>query len=136
MRRDVFGEIIETPQLADQVEMGRALVMAATIGGRLKDRQRATVVGDLVLEVFANHDKGGFLQQGEDRREGQGERRWPRLVRQRPGRPVLAELAALTGEAKYREGRAQCDRVLHARDRQARARGGGLGARGACAVDR
>jgi uncharacterized protein YyaL (SSP411 family) len=104
LRRGVFGEVLAQPLLVDQAEMGRALVMAATIGGREKDRQRAVVVGDLVLGVFANHDKGGFYSKAKTDDKGKANGGGHDSYQNARAALFLAELATLTGEEKYREG--------------------------------
>jgi len=104
LRRGVFGELLSQPQLLDQAEMGRALVMAATIGGRDKDRQRAVVVGVLLLGVFANHDKGGFYSRAKTDDKGKASGGGHDSYENARAALFLAELATLTGEQKYREG--------------------------------
>lgn len=103
LRRDVFGQPIDTPQLIDQVEMGRAFVSVASISGRDKDRQRAVVLGDLLLNVFANAEKGGFFTKArvDDKGKTNGGGK-DSYANSRAAR-FLAELATLTGEAKYRD---------------------------------
>jgi uncharacterized protein YyaL (SSP411 family) len=103
LRRGTLGEITMLPQLIDQVEMGRAYVLAARIGGRALDRQRARRLGDLLIARFEDPEKHGFRTQTSPRKDG-GVKKAAR-VSEENARAVLFlfELAALTGEAKYAE---------------------------------
>jgi uncharacterized protein YyaL (SSP411 family) len=53
VRTDSFGGLLAAPQLADQTEVGRALVLSAQLGGRASDLARARRVADLMLTRFA-----------------------------------------------------------------------------------
>lgn len=103
LRRDVFGAPIDNPQLIDQVEMGRAYVSAASISGRDKDRQRAVAIGELLLKVFANTEKGGFFTKAHLDDKGKASGGGKDAYANARAARFLAELATLTGDAKYRD---------------------------------
>jgi uncharacterized protein YyaL (SSP411 family) len=104
LRKDNFGEVIETPQLIDQVEMGRALVMVASIGNRESDRARAAVLGDLLLGVWEDKEKGGFATHAKVDDKGRVKNSGRDSYANAQAALFLAELATLTGEEKYRDG--------------------------------
>lgn len=101
LRRGSFGNVESVPKLRDQVEMGRAYVLAAHLVGRPRDRERAEAIGNLLLEKFEDPEKGGFRNQfvGDDHGNP---KRAARLANEnaRAAR-FFAELAVLTGEPKY-----------------------------------
>lgn len=101
VRRGTFDEITVAPQLADQVELGRALVWAAHLAGREDDLARARAVADTLLGVYWDR-KGGFRTRALPSRGLV--RPAPRLAAEnaRAAR-FLAELAAVSGETRYRE---------------------------------
>ena len=109
-----FGEPLSHPQLLDQVEMGRALVLAARVGGRPQDQQHAVQVGELLLSQFED-PRGGFRSQvahGHDGGVKKGSRDMgenARAVR------FLYELSRLTGDARYH---AAAERAIVAFDDQ------------------
>ena len=102
LRKDEMGAATIEPQLMDQVEMGRAYVWAAHLAGREVDLAHARTIGDQLLTVFeapgdgfrssAMMDKNGKIK-GNGRKSDEN----ARAVR------FLAELAAETGDAKYRD---------------------------------
>lgn len=102
VRRGTFNEITEAPRLVDQVEMGRAFMLAAHLAGRESDLARAKTIADLVLATYelpkcglrstAMPDKKGGVKRAPCKFEENG-----RAVR------FLAELSSVTGEGKYRE---------------------------------
>lgn len=102
VRRGVFGEIGSAPLLTDQVEMGRAYAWGAHLGGRAAELERARAVADTMLRAYAD-PKGGLRTRAVPNRKG--------LVRAAPREAsenaraarFLAELAAVTGEGRYRE---------------------------------
>lgn len=112
LRRGSFGEVVKPPQLVDQVEMGRAFILAARIAGRRADAEHARTLGDLVIARFENQEKGGFLTQWSATRKGKirSAARVPaenaRVAR------FLCELTTLTGDSKYREAARRAWREL------------------------
>lgn len=101
LRRDNFGRVIDAPQLVDQVEMGRAFVLAAHYGGRGADLERARLLGDLLIHNFED-EHGGFRTQAVPKKNG-GIKRAARLSDEnaRAAR-FLMELAAVSGDKRYR----------------------------------
>jgi uncharacterized protein YyaL (SSP411 family) len=105
VRRGTFGDLLSHPLLADQVEMGRAFVLANQLAGRARDRERAVAMGDLVLARFEIQDKkngrGGFHTHADmnDKGEAKGDGRDADVN----ARAILflAELSHLTGDARY-----------------------------------
>lgn len=114
LRRDQFGDLRAAPQLEDQVEMGRALVLATHLGGRAADLARSKTLGEMLLARYEDPQKGGFAsqaspKQGKVKRSGRDAGENARAVR------FLAELASITGEPKYREAALRASRAF-ARD--------------------
>ncbi|HKQ56332.1 MAG TPA: hypothetical protein VJY35_00575, partial [Candidatus Eisenbacteria bacterium] len=70
LRRGDLGEVVVWPQLSDQVEMGRALVLAWHLCGRPKDLERARHLGQLLVEKFEDQEKGDFMTQARPRKDG------------------------------------------------------------------
>lgn len=103
LRRNAFGEVIQQPQLADQVEMGRAYVLGAHLGSRENDLKRAVAVGELLERNFADPKKGTWRTQAVPDKSGK--------IRSAASDPAensrvalfLAELASVTGEGRWRE---------------------------------
>lgn len=102
LRANSFGEPLAWPQLSDQTEMGRALVMSAQLAGRRSDLDRARKVADLMLANFAD-DRGTFRSEAVGR---------PGRFRRNPGRVprenaraalFLCELAHVARAPKYYE---------------------------------
>jgi uncharacterized protein YyaL (SSP411 family) len=107
LRHGTFGEVLMPPQLVDQVEMGRAYILAARLAGRRADAQHARVLGDLVIERFEDPAKGGFMTRWSANKGGK-----VRRAERVPGENAraalfLCELATLTGKATYRDA-ARC----------------------------
>jgi uncharacterized protein len=103
LRRGTFGQLLKLPQLADQVEMGRAYVLAARLGGRTLDRQRARAIGELLLMRFQDAEKHGFRTQSSPRKDGSPKRAGREPEENARAALFLCELSALTGEPRYRE---------------------------------
>jgi uncharacterized protein YyaL (SSP411 family) len=103
VRKDEFGEVTHAPELEDQVEMGRAFVLAAHLGGRSTDLDRAKILGDLVMHNFSEPKKGGWKQQAVLDGHG-GFRASSRDFRSNARAALfLCELATVSGDAKYRD---------------------------------
>ncbi|HEY3215254.1 MAG TPA: hypothetical protein VGK93_02050 [Candidatus Eisenbacteria bacterium] len=102
IRRGTFGEGTSEPQLADQAEMGRALVLAARLIGRGRDAARARALGEILLHRFADPEKGGFRTRFATTRGGKPKRA-PRVAAENARAALfLCELGTLSGEARYR----------------------------------
>jgi uncharacterized protein YyaL (SSP411 family) len=101
VRRNSMGDIDEEPQLMDQVEMGRAYLLAARLCGRPEDAERARLIGEVMLARFQDA-KGGFRTQSMPNKTGSIKR--ARSVSSENARAVrfLNELTAATGDARYR----------------------------------
>ena len=112
VRRDAFGEILQAPQLADQVEMGRAFLLAARLGGRSADDVRARTLGDLVLARFENQAEGGFLTHWVTNKQGKTKRSARIPAENARAALFLCELTTLTGESKYRDAARRAWREL------------------------
>ena len=96
-----FGEVVREPQLLDQVEMGRAYILAYQLCRRDVDRQRARQIGDMLIARFADPE-GGYRAEMKPKknrsirkapRESHGNARTARF---------LYELAALMRHDGYR----------------------------------
>lgn len=100
MRKDPWKKPVS--RLDDQVEMGRAYVLAAHMIGRTKDRDRARAIGDFVLVRFTDGDKGGF--RGTSELKGKGKISGRRASSEDNARAArfLCELSTLTGDERYR----------------------------------
>ena len=102
VRRGTFGEATLEPLLADQVEMGRAFVLAARLIGRSRDAARARALGEVVLARFSDPEKGGFRTRCATTRSGKlksAARVAPENAR---AALFLCELQALGGDERYR----------------------------------
>ena len=110
LRHGAFGELLKAPQLSDQVEAGRAYALAAQLGGRAADLERARAIGDLLIRRFEYPLKGGFRTQAVPDRKGQT--RNAARVSDENARAALflAELASVSGDPRYRESAARAVR--------------------------
>jgi uncharacterized protein YyaL (SSP411 family) len=91
------------PRLVDQVEMGRAYVLGASICGRARDRERAVAIGKLVLERFPDKDdQGGFRAWTVRKKNGTISGGKPEAAGNARASRFLCELSALTGDDRYR----------------------------------
>lgn len=102
VRRTVFGEIESEPRLADQYEIGRAYVWSAHMTGRASDLDRARTIGDGMLATY-EQDNSGFRAIALPNKKGVIKNGARNGVENARAARFLAELAAVTGEAKYRE---------------------------------
>jgi uncharacterized protein YyaL (SSP411 family) len=101
VRKNEMGDVDKEPQLADQVEMGRAYVMAARLCGRAQDAERARKIGDLLVRRFADRN-GAFLTQSMPSKNGSI--RKSHVVASENARAVryLGELSEMTQDPRYR----------------------------------
>lgn len=102
VRTNSFGELLAWPQLTDQTEMGRALVMSAQLAGRRVDLGRARQVADLMLVNFID-ERGTF--RAEARGSSRRFRHTPGPVQRENARAALflCELAHVAREPRYYE---------------------------------
>jgi uncharacterized protein YyaL (SSP411 family) len=100
VRKDNFGDLTMGPQLLDQVEMGRAYVLAARLCGRPDDRARAVAIGQLITTRFAEHD-GGFRATSMPKKDGSIKKAPKSPLENARAARFLGELAALTGDTSY-----------------------------------
>lgn len=106
MRRDEFGDPASVPLLEDQVEMGRAFVLAARFCRRVRDAERAVTLGELLIARY-REGGGGFRKSSVPKRDGS--------IQKAPKEPAgnaraalfLAELGAATGSPRYRDTAAE-----------------------------
>jgi uncharacterized protein YyaL (SSP411 family) len=103
VRKGAFGEVLESPRLTDQVEMGRALVLAARLADGRADQDRARMLGDLVLTRYQDPVQGGFSVRWEPTRKGTAKRSGHSSAENARAARFLCELTTLTGDTKYRE---------------------------------
>lgn len=101
-RRGTFGEITEAPRLADQIEMGRAYLIAAHLGGREADLARAIQIADTMLAVYSD-PKGGFRTKAMPNKKGILKNAGRELDENARAARFLADLAAVAGQSRYRE---------------------------------
>lgn len=101
VRRNSMHDIADEPQLLDQVEMGRAYLLAARLCGRPEDAERAHLLGELLLARF-QEPKGGFRTQSMPSKGGSIKK--AHAVSSENARTVrfLCELTASTGDERYR----------------------------------
>lgn len=103
LRKNNVGEVMMWPQLADQVEMGRALVYAWRLCHRERDLERARGIGQVLIAKFEDPEHRGFMTQARPKKDG--------TIRNAPCDPeenakaalFMAELSAATGDAGFHE---------------------------------
>lgn len=101
VRRSFMGEVSEAPQLVDQIEMGRAYLMAAHLGGREMDLVCAQMIADTMLSVYAD-PKGGFRTRAMPNRKGIIKNASREFDENARAARFLAELATVAGQSRYR----------------------------------
>ena len=102
LRRGTFGEVLQYPQLDDQVEMGRGLVLAYQLGKRPVDLERARAMGELLIARFQD-PRGGFRTQSAPTKKGEVKKAARESGENAAAARFLCELATASGDAKYRE---------------------------------
>ncbi len=103
LRHGDFGEVTMPPQLVDQVEMGRALVLAWHLGGRGRDLERARSLGRVLLEKFEDRSRGGLMTQARPKKDG-SIRSAARVAEENARAALfLAELAVATKDGTFRD---------------------------------
>jgi uncharacterized protein YyaL (SSP411 family) len=113
LRRDMFGAVVSAPRLDDQVEMGRAHVLAAHLAGREIDRERATALGDLLLEYFEDPEKRGFREQVVVQKTGKVKKAGRDFSENARAALFLCELTQLTGDTRYEDSARRAWRAFH-----------------------
>jgi uncharacterized protein YyaL (SSP411 family) len=103
LHRDGFGNLRAAPQLDDQVEMGRAMVLAAHLAGRASDLEGARAIGDLLLSRFEDTRNGGMRAQAVPAKDGETKKAPRESGENARAARFLAELAAETGDEKYHD---------------------------------
>jgi uncharacterized protein YyaL (SSP411 family) len=103
LRRNGMGDVLAWPQLADQVEMGRALVHSARLCGRAKDLERARALGQVMLAKFEDRARGGFMTQARPKQDGTIHRAARLPVENARAALFLAELAAASGDREFHD---------------------------------
>ncbi|TMQ73358.1 MAG: hypothetical protein E6K80_00350 [Candidatus Eisenbacteria bacterium] len=101
VRRNEMGDIAKEPRLEDQVEMGRAYLLAARLCGRPEDGERASQIGDLVLQRFVEPN-GSFRSQSTPNKNGSIKKAKSVASENAHAARFLCELSELTQDAKYR----------------------------------
>ncbi len=102
-RRGPFGELLQPPQLIDQVEMGRACLLAAHLAGRAADLATARAIADRMLRWYEDREKGGFITQVYPDKSGRIRKAQRLAWENARAARFLAELASVSGESRYRE---------------------------------
>jgi uncharacterized protein YyaL (SSP411 family) len=103
LRKSSMGDVLVWPQLSDQVEMGRALVLSARICDRPKDLERAKGLARIVIEKFEDREKGGFMTQARPKKDGSIQHAGRDPAENARAALFMAELAAATGDPAYHE---------------------------------
>ena len=101
VRRDTWGTIRDPSLLADQVEMGRALLFAWQAAGRDSDLARARETAMHLLRHFEDPQKGGFREENAYERFGHARRISRPFEDNARAARFLAELGAATGDATW-----------------------------------
>jgi uncharacterized protein YyaL (SSP411 family) len=123
LRRGSMGDVLAWPQLMDQVEMGRALLLSARLCGRAKDLERARGLGQVLLAKFEDGARGGFMTQARPKKDGTIHRAARVPEENARAALFLAELAAASGEREFHDaGRRALAAFAEAQEK------GGLGA--------
>lgn len=103
MRKGDFDEVIGPPMLIDQVEAGRAALLASQLVGRTQDRERAIALGDLVIAHFVHEKADGFITQSVPDGKGGFKKAKVDLAENARAARFLCELSAATGDSRYRD---------------------------------
>jgi uncharacterized protein YyaL (SSP411 family) len=103
LRRGPMGNVISVPRLDDQVEMGRAFVLAAHVAGRQSDLDRARAIGELLLRHFEDRKQGGMRWQVSVAKDGRVKSAARDPEPNARAARFLTELASVTGDAKFRD---------------------------------
>lgn len=104
MRKDELGTFTSPPLLIDQVEMGRACMLAAQLFGREVDRQRAVALGRMIVERYEDPKNNGFYTQAVlDQKKGTIKRAKRHFDENARAARFLCELSQYTGDARYED---------------------------------
>jgi uncharacterized protein YyaL (SSP411 family) len=107
VRKNSFGDAAREPLLTDQVEMGRAYLLAARLCARAGDLARARALADLVIERFEERPAGGFRTRSVPKRDGSIQRAKRLAGENARAARFLHELSSLAGGTRYREAAAR-----------------------------
>jgi uncharacterized protein YyaL (SSP411 family) len=99
---DAFKELATKPALIDQAEMGRTCLFVHQVAGRKVDLDRARSIADIMLTLYLD-PKGPSFSATVEKRSGKVMRTRPEVGSNARAALFLAELAAATGEARYRD---------------------------------
>ena len=102
-RRGELGNLEKQLQLEDQVEMGRAYVLAAHLGGRARDLERAKSIGELLEKNFVDPKNGGWRTQAVTQKDGKIRSAASLADENSRAALFLAELGSVSGEARWRD---------------------------------
>ena len=103
LRRGNLGEVLAWPRLADQVEMGRALLLSWRLCGRHQDLERARALGRVMIAKFEDRTRGGFMTQARPKKDGTIHRAGREPFENARAVLFLAELVAATGERDFHD---------------------------------
>lgn len=104
MRKDELGSFTSPPLLVDQVEMGRACMLAAQLFGRDIDRQRAIALGRMIVERYEDPQNEGFYNQAVlDQKKGTIKKAKRNFDENARAARFLCELSKYTGDPRYAE---------------------------------
>ena len=106
-----MGDIAHEPLLLDQAEMGRAYILAARLCGRPQDRDRARLLGELMLKRF-QEPAGGFRTQSMPSKNGLIKKARSFADENARAARFLCELSALTQDVRYREAAGRATAVF------------------------
>lgn len=101
VRKDTWGKVREPSLLADQCEMGRALLFAWRAAGRDTDLVRARTLGLLVCTSFEDGAHGGFREEFAGERYGRSRRSHRPFDDNARAARFLIELGAVTSDATF-----------------------------------
>jgi uncharacterized protein YyaL (SSP411 family) len=102
MRKGDFDMVIAPPQLIDQVEAGRAALLASQVVGRKGDRERSVRLGNLILANFGDAKSGAFMTRTVPDKKGGFKKAAVIPAENARAARFLCELSAATGDARYR----------------------------------
>ncbi|MEO5617976.1 MAG: hypothetical protein ABIS67_09405 [Candidatus Eisenbacteria bacterium] len=103
LRLGAMGQVTSVPRLDDQVEMGRAFVLAAHVAGRQSDLVRAQAIGELLLKHFEDRKQGGMRVQVSVAKDGRVRSAARDAEPNARAARFLGELASVTGDARFRD---------------------------------
>jgi uncharacterized protein len=103
LRAGDFDVVTGPPLLTDQVEMGRACLVASQVAGRKKDLEHAVALGNLLVERFQDPKKGGFYSKAVPDKNDVIKKAPIRFDDNARAARFLCELTTVTGDERYRD---------------------------------